>query len=177
MARHARNRLILLGALWGLALAAPPTLVMADRVTGFLAAALASAALSGAVGALIAGRREASRSSAAASAGKGVRSWLLSGARVGAVQGLAGGAAAALLFWVMMAVTISGFTLRDPVAASVLMSPRVFLGSFFVSLSVFVYALVGGIALGPLFGPLVERNAGRNAGGDVIRGREEPVVR
>ena len=56
-----------------------------------------------------------------------------------------------------MAVTISGFTLWDPVELSVLMSPRIFLGSFFVALSAFIYTLVGGLLLGPRFGPLVGR--------------------
>lgn len=168
MTARARNRLLLLGALWGLALAALPALMMADRLTGFLAAALASAALSGAAGALAAGRRAARR----ASIEKSARSRLLSGVATGAVQGLVGGAVAALLLWALMAVTISGFTLRDPVAASVLMSPRVFLGSFFVALSAFVYALAGGLVLGPLFGPLV----GRAAGGGV-RGKEGSLVR
>jgi hypothetical protein len=79
---------------------------------------------------------------------------------------------AALLIWALMAVTISGFSLRGPLEPSVLMSPRVFLGSFFVALSVFVYALVGGLVLGPLFGPLVERAARGK-----VSGKEEPVVR
>ena len=96
---------------------------------------------------------------------------------MGGGQGLVGGAVAAALIWALMAVTISGFTLWNPVEASELMSPRVFLGSFFVSLSAFVYALVGGILLGPLFGPLVERvvNVTRDAAD--VSGKEGPVVR
>ena len=42
--------------------------------------------------------------------------------------------------------------MSNPVSLSTLMSPRVFLGSFFVSLSVFLYALIGGVLLGPIFG-------------------------
>ena len=38
-----------------------------------------------------------------------------------------------------------------------LMSPRVFVGSFFVALSVFLYAVAGGTLLGPAFGRLVHR--------------------
>jgi hypothetical protein len=68
-----------------------------------------------------------------------------------------GGGVAALLFWGLMAVTISGFTLHSPVELSVLMSPRVFMGSFFVALSAFLYAFVGGLLLGPVFGTLVNR--------------------
>ena len=74
-----------------------------------------------------------------------------------------------------MAVTLSGFTLRNPVELSVLMSPRIFLGSFFVALSAFAYALVGGILLGPIFGTLVNRTvrARKNAAGE----KEDLVVR
>lgn len=168
-----RNRLLLLGALWGLVLAAVPALVMTDpyRLTGFLVAGLTCAAVGGAAGALVAGRRVMRRQRA--------RSWLRSGVGTGVVQGLVCGTVAAALIWALMALTISGFTLRDPVEASVLMSPRVFLGSFFVSLSAFVYALVGGILLGPLFGPLIERIVRSNATRDAaeVRGKEGPVVR
>ena len=68
-----------------------------------------------------------------------------------------GGGVAALIFWGIMAVSISGFTLQNPVELSVLMEPDVFLGSFFVALSVFLYVLVGGLLLGPVFGTLVNR--------------------
>ena len=178
MTTRVRNRLLLLGALWGLALSALPALVMSDpyRHTGFLLAALASAVLSGAVGTTVAGRRVARRASNAASEGafarKSARSWLVSGVKTGAVQGLVGGAVAALLSWALIAVAISGFSMRDLTEPSALMSPRVFLGSFFVALSVFLYALAGGLLLGPLFRPLVERAVGRQ-----VRGKEEPVVR
>lgn len=67
----------------------------------------------------------------------------------------------ALLFWLVVAVTISGFTLQDPVERSVMMSSRISPGSFFVALSAFVYTLVGGLTPGPLFGPLVERAASK----------------
>ncbi|CAN5211535.1 hypothetical protein BH24ACT19_BH24ACT19_02020 [soil metagenome] len=47
MSAGARNRLLALGALWGLLLAAVPALVMTDpyRLTGFLIVALVCAAL------------------------------------------------------------------------------------------------------------------------------------
>jgi hypothetical protein len=73
------------------------------------------------------------------------------------LQGLLGGAFAALLIWALMALTLSGFTLENPVDLSVIMSPRVFLGSFFVALSIFLYAVAGGTLLGPAFGRLVNR--------------------
>ncbi len=175
MTAPVRNRLLVLGVLWGLLLAAVPALLMTNpyRLTGFLVAGLACAALSGCVGTLAAGRRFAK------SAG---RSGFLAGVGTGAFQGLVGGGVAAFLIWGLMAVTISGFTLLDPVELSVLMSPRVFTGSFFVALSAFVYALVGGLLLGPLFGTLVNRavragDAGGNAGGDAAGEKEDLVVR
>ncbi len=145
-----RNRLLFMGALWGTLLAALPALVMARpyRLSGFLVAALLCAVLSGCVGTLAAGRRAASRR-----AGGGA----LAGLGTGLFQGLVGAAVAAALIWALMAITLSGFALGHRFAVAELMSPRVFLGSFFVALSAFVYTLVGGLLLGPLFGTLVNR--------------------
>ena len=167
MASNVRNRLLLLGVLWGLGLAVVPALVMTDpyQLTGLLVAALVCAALSGAVGTLAAGLRAVR---------KGGRSGFLAGIGTGVFQGLVSGGAAALLFWALMALTISGFTLRNPVEISVLMSPRVFLGSFFVALSAFLYAFAGGLLLGPVFGKLINR-AVRARGG--AGGKEDLVVR
>ena len=147
MASNVRNRLSIVGVLWGLGLAVVPALVMTDpyQLTGLLVAALVCAALSGAVGTLAAGLRAAR---------KGGRSGFLAGIGTGVFQGLVGGGAAALLFWALMALTISGFTLRNPVEISVLMSPRVFLGSFFVALSAFLYAFAGGSCSVPSSGGL-----------------------
>jgi hypothetical protein len=169
MTSTVRNRLLALGVLWGLLLAAVPALLMTDpyQLTGFLVAGLACAALSGSLGALVAGRRAVKKG--------GERSSLLVGVLTGALQGLAGGIVAALLIWALMAITLSGFTLRNPVELSVLMSPRVFLGSFFVALSTFAYALVGGVLLGPIFGTLINRTvrAGKNVPGE----KEDLIVR
>jgi hypothetical protein len=158
-----------MGTLWGLLLAAFPALWMTSpyRLMGFLVAGLACAALSGALGTLVAGRWAAKKG--------GRRSRLLVGVGTGALQGLGGGIVAALLIWALMAIALSGFTLRNPVELSVLMSPRVFLGSFFVALSAFAYALAGGVLLGPIFGTLVNRtvSADKNAAGE----KEDPVVR
>src|ERR687897_960547 len=79
------------------------------------------------------------------------------GVILAAVPALVGGAFAAALIWALMAITLSGFTLENPVELSTLMSPRVFLGSFFVALSVFLYAVAGGTLIGPAFGKLVDR--------------------
>jgi hypothetical protein len=126
-----RNRL-LLGSAWGVLLAALPALVMARpyRLSGFLVAA----------------RR-----------GWSGRRPVLAGLGTGFLQGLVGGAFAALLIRALLALTLSGFSRENPVDLSVLMTPRVFLGSFFVALSVFVYAVAGGTLLGPAFGRLVHR--------------------
>jgi hypothetical protein len=43
------------------------------------------------------------------------------------------------------------------VELSTLMRPRVFLGSFFVALSVFLYAVAAGLLFGPTVGRLVDR--------------------
>jgi hypothetical protein len=170
---NVRNRLLGLGVLWGLVLAAGPVLVMSGpyRLTGFLLAALICAALSGCIGTLAAGRR-AARSARPEGAR---RSWVLAGVGTGALQGLVGGSIAALLFWVLIAVTASGFTLLDPVELSALTSPRVFMGSFFVALSTLLYAFVGGLLLGPIFGTLVNRAV--RADKDDAGGKENLVVR
>src|SRR5918998_4664869 len=104
MTASVRNRLLTLGVLWGLLLAAIPALLMTNpyRLSGLLVASLVCAALSGCVGTFAAGRR-AARS--------GGRSGLLAGVGTGASQGLVGGGVAALLLWGVMAVSISGFTL------------------------------------------------------------------
>jgi hypothetical protein len=152
MTATVRNKLLLLGSVWGVLLAALPVLVMARHLTGFLVAALLVAALSGCVGTLVAGRRAARR------AGSG--GTVLAGFGTGFLQGLVGGAFAAFLFWALTALTLSEFSLGNQVDPSALMSPRVFLGSFFVALSVFLYAVAGGTLLGPAFGRLVDRAVG-----------------
>ena len=162
MSGATRNRLLGLGVLWGLCLAAVPAFVMANplRPDGFLAAAVLCALLSGVLGTLAAGRR------ASVKIRKAGRNSVVAGLGTGLFQGLVGGGAAALIFWGIMAFVISGFTPGGAADLSSLMRPQVFLGSFFVSLSVFLYALVGGLLLGPVFGTLVNRvaGAGANAG-------------
>ncbi len=173
---------MVLGALWGLVLAAVPAAVMSDpyQLTGYLVAALICAALSGCVGTLAACRPAARRASRAGGAGSS--GLLLAGVGTGASQGIVGGGVAALLFWILMAGSVPGFTLRNPVELSVFMEPAVFLGSFFVALSVFLYAFVGGLLLGPVFGTLVNRTvrAGSVTGGkdaeDNAGGEEDLVV-
>jgi hypothetical protein len=61
-----RNRLLVLGLLWGLLLTVIPALIMTSpyRLTGLLLVALVCAVLSGCVGTLAAGRRTARRTDA-----------------------------------------------------------------------------------------------------------------
>jgi len=175
MTTQVSSRLLALGALWGLVLAVGPTFIMTEpyRLTGLLVAALICAALSGAIGTLVAGRRAVLL---AARSGSYRRSKVLSGIRVGAVQGFVGGGIAALLFWALMALSTSGFSLQNPVDISTLMRPQAFLGSFFVALSVFLYAFVGGLLLGPVFGTLLNRIARKNAGDGAAK-EEDLAVR
>lgn len=135
-----RNRLFGLGLLWGLTPAAAPAFVMANppRPDGFL---------------LAAERRSAMR------AKKSGRNPVLAGLGTGFSQALVGGGVATLLFWGTVAPTISGYAPGGAGDLSSLMRPQVFLGSFFVSLSVFLYALVGGVLPGPIFGTLVNHLA------------------
>jgi hypothetical protein len=137
------NRLLTLGVLWGVLLAAVPTLVITRPYR-----------LSGCVGTLAAGHRAARRKESGG---------VLAGLGTGLFQGLLGGAFAALLIWALMALTLAGFSLQNPVELATLMSPRIFLGSFFVALSVFVVA--GGLLLGPAFGTLINRAVAPERGG------------
>ena len=90
---------------------------------------------------------------------------MLAGLGTGFFQGLVGGAFAALLIWALMALTLAGFSLQNPVELATLMSPRIFMGSFFVALSAFVYVVAGGLLLGPAFGTLVNRAVAPERGG------------
>ena len=119
-------------------------------LTGFLVAALVCTALGSCIGTLAVGQTARSIGKDATREAAG-RPGLLGGAGIGALQGLVGGGVAGHL-----ALTTSGFALQDPIELSVLMSPRVFMGSFFVALSVFLYAFVGGLLLGPVFRSLVD---------------------
>lgn len=149
-----RNRFLALGALWGILLAAVPAIVMAKSFSWFLAAALVSAVLSGCVGTLAAGQRFLVRLRKGANPAGFANSL-----GIGFFQGLVGGGVAALLFWGLMSVAISGFSPLGQEGFSRLMSPQVFIGSFFVALSVFLYAVVVGVLLGPVFGPLIRRGS------------------
>jgi hypothetical protein len=145
-----RNKLLILGSLWGLLLAIPAVLVMADRPSGLAVVSVLFAVVSGAVGTLLAGRRAASR-------GDGKQPAIVAALGTGLFQGLFGGVVVAALFWVLMTIIITGFSVGRPVPISTFTEPGVLLGSFFVALSAFAYAVAGGVLLGPLSGALVNR--------------------
>lgn len=169
MSARTSNRLLALGALWGDLLAAVLVLCMTPRpyrLISFLIVALICAIASECAGALAAGRRVA-RSAEDPHPG------ILAGVRVGAAQGLVGGGFAALLFWLLMALATSGFTLQNPVDVSVLLRLQTILGGFFVALTVFLYTLAGRPLLGPVFDLLVRRAV--RAGG--ASGKEDLFVR
>src|SRR5215210_3994382 len=119
------NRLLALGALWGLVLAALP-------------AALSCASLSGAIGALVAGHRAVAVTFA--------RRGLLAISGVGALQGLVSGTFAALSIWLALATTISGFSAGSPLKIlNLLWRPEIFVES--ATDAVFVYTAAVGILL------------------------------
>jgi hypothetical protein len=121
------NRVLALGALWGLVLAALP-------------AALSCASLSGAIGTLVAGSR--------AVAVPFARRGLLAISGVGALQGLVSGTFAALSIWLALATTISEFSAGSSLKIlSLLGRPEIFVES--ATAAVFVYTVAVGILLSP----------------------------
>lgn len=147
-----RNRLLLLGALWGLVLAAmPAVLAFDDRfvLSPFLVAAFVCAGLSGAIGALVAGRRAVTGST---------RRGLLAVSGVGALQGLVSGTLAALSIWLALAITISGFSAGSPREIfDLLRRPEIFVESAIAAIAVFAYTLVVGTLLSPVVGAVLCR--------------------
>lgn len=135
MITSVRNRLLALGALWGLVLAALP-------------AALSCASLSGAIGALVAGHRAVAVTFA--------RRGLLAISGVGALQGLVSGTFAALSIWLALATTISGFSAGSPLKIlNLLWRPEIFVESAIAA--VFVYTVAVGMLLTPVVGAAVYR--------------------
>ncbi|PLS84368.1 MAG: hypothetical protein CYG60_18325 [Actinobacteria bacterium] len=145
-----RNRLTLSGALWGLLLALLPATLAFDgfSLSPFLVAALLFSALSGAVGALVAGRR------ARRASGRGWAS--VSG--VGALQGIVAAVVATLSIWLALTATMTGFSPAAPGRLTILISnPTIFLQSALAAVVVFVYAASVGLLLSPLVGSAILR--------------------
>ncbi|QIN77222.1 hypothetical protein GBA65_00380 [Rubrobacter marinus] len=152
MSVSSRNRLILFGALYGLGLALLPSALAFDglALSPFLAAALICSALSGAAGALVAGRgagrrREPGRGWAAASG-------------TGSLHGLVAAALAAPSIWLALTATMTGFSPAAPARISALFtSPDIFLQSALAAGVVFAYAALAGLLLSPLVGAVILR--------------------
>lgn len=160
MDKPIRNRLLILGALWGFVLAAVPAAVAFEdpfSVSPFLVSAFAAAALSGAAGTLLAGRW-AMRSAPSRKDG-----WLpavLSVLLTGVLQGVTVGVLAAFSIWLAMAVNMSGFSAATPGEILNLLGPDVFRQSAIVGIAVLVYALVVGLLLAPVAGVAINRLVG-----------------
>lgn len=145
---HTRNSLLIFGSVWGFVLAAIPAITIWENpfvIGPFLAAALISATLSGAIGTLIAGRRAMNYSHVFPAA-----LW------ISVLQGLVAGTLAGLLIWLEMTINISGFTAATPAKISnLVLKPHLFLESSIVGIAVFVYTLTAAAAFSPIVGSLI----------------------
>lgn len=153
MSTISRNRLSLAGALWGLLLALLPAALAFDgfALSPFLLAALLFSALSGAGGALVAGRR-----AARGTTGPG-RSWA-SASGIGALQGVVAAVFAALSIWLALTVTMTGFSPAAPGRILGLFGdPGIFLQSALAAPVIFGYASSVGLLLSPLVGSAILR--------------------
>lgn len=151
MTSSVRNRLLLLGALWGLVLAALPAVLAFDRfaLSPFLISAFACAGISGAMGMLLAGRR-----AAATPAGLG----LLPAVRIGVLHGLVSAALAAVTIWLALTVTISGFSVGSPSEIlDLFWRPAIFIEGAIAAIAVFVYTAAVGTVLSPVVGAAIRR--------------------
>lgn len=165
MASFTRNLLLAAGALWGFVLALTPAVVAFAgplNPSPFLVSALLCAALSGAAGsfgaALWADRARHIRKK------DGWSRWLLSGFMTGLLQAVVVGVLATLSIWLAMTITMTGFSVATPKAIYLLVSqPSIFLQSAIVARTVFVYALLVGVALAPFSGLAINWALGRKA--------------
>jgi MFS family permease len=153
MSTISRKRLTLSGSLWGLLLALLPAAFAFDgfSLSPFLLAALFLSALSGAVGALVAGRRAFRRLERAE------RSWSAASG-IGALQGIVAAVLSTLLIWLALTATMTGFSPAAPAKILVLFrDPTIFLQSALAAVVVFAYAAFVGLLLAPLVGSLIMR--------------------
>lgn len=156
MTKIVRNRLILLGSLWGFVLVLVPAIVAFEdpfTLSPFLISALLCAALSGAAGTVFAGRM-ATRLPLDEG---GLRTSLLT-LRVGASQGFVTGLLAALSIWLAMTINMSGFSVARPAQLfNLVENPALFQQSFIVAYAVFVYSVIAGLLLAPVAGMLISK--------------------
>ena len=151
MTTSVRNKLLVLGALWGLVLAILPAVLAFDRfaLSPFLISAFFCAGLSGAVGVLVAGRRATDAPE---------RRGLLAVVRIGVLQGLVSAALAAVTIWFALTVTISGFSVGSPAEIlDLLLRPSIFVEGAIAAVAVFTYAAAVGTVLSPIVGAAIRR--------------------
>ena len=124
----------------------------------FLLAALFLSAISGAVGALIAGGR------APRMAERSGRGWAVASG-IGAIQGIVMAILAALSIWLALTATMTGFSPAAPgKILGLFANPAIFLQSALAAIVVFGYAISLGLLLSPLVGSAILRLT-REAGG------------
>ncbi len=152
-----RNLLIAVGALWGLVNAVIPAEVAFRGpliLSPFLISAFLVAALSAAAGALFAGWTVSKRRSGHGQEGW-VR-WLVFGTSTGVLQAVATGVLATLFVWLVITVTMTGFSVVTPgEILKLVRTPEIFLQGWIVGRAVLIYSLVVGLALSPLTGVFI----------------------
>ena len=151
MVSGVRNRLLALGALWGLLLAIFPAGLAFDRfaLSPFLISVFICAGFSGAVSMLFAGLRVA-----ATPAGRG----LFAAVRIGVLQGLISAVLAAVTIWLALTVTISGFSVGSPSEIlDLFRRPAIFVEGAIGAIAVLVYTAAVGTLLSPVVGAAIRR--------------------
>ena len=102
--------------------------------------------MSGAAGAVVAGRRASRRSG---------RGWVFASG-IGALQGIVAAALAALSIWLALTATMTGFSPAAPARILTLFtSPAIFLQSVLAAVVIFAYAASAGLLLSPLVGSAI----------------------
>ncbi len=149
-----RNRIIVFGLLWGLALAGFPVVFAFDgpfTLRPFLISAFGCSALAGAAGAFLAGRWASDRA--------GERPGTCAALSAGVLHGVVFSVLASLSIWVCLAVNISGFSAASGNILNLVGSPGIFEMSGVAAGAIFAYSLAVGLPLSPLSGILLLRAA------------------
>lgn len=157
MSSSTRSLLIVSGALWGLVLAVIPAefgFRGSMTLSPFLVTAFLGAALSAAIGTLLAGSMAFRKRSETAK--KGWVSRALSGTLVGVLQAVITGVLVAFTTWLAISITISGFSVATPGnILRLVRTPEIFLQGWVLGRAVLIYSLVVGLVLSPLIGNFI----------------------
>jgi hypothetical protein len=151
MGSGVRNKLLALGALWGLLLAIFPAVLAFDRfaLSPFLISALICAGFSGAVSMLFTGLRAAATPA---------RRGLFAAVRIGVLQGLISAVLAALTIWLALTITISGFSVESPSEIlDLYRQPAIFIEGAIAAIAVLVYTVAVGTLFSPVIGATIQR--------------------